>query len=316
MRCVQQPCTRPRFGTRRLNLETQRRHQPLLSLTVLNYFTFSDVIQYCKGAVCLRSNKLIQNLRSLNFWRSAVCYARSLGPAQLRVGLIEMERISVPKSLLGSLVSALLLLSGSALAQSNPTVIITVDENGHGFIQTPFGGAATTGTLQPDPGPGGLPAALTYNLLGPPSLVAGDVPILDPGGLTLSDDIRFNAAGTGGVSAYPASLVFYSDNSHGVNSLADTGFPTAPYTNVVFETEVISGGTSGLTYTPGPNDPGYVAGFNVTYNITSDTTVPEPASASLILAAAGLLLAGKRRLKARANYTSQGCALISLNVEL
>lgn len=51
-----------------------------------------------------------------------------------------------------------------------------------------------------DPGPGGLASALTYSGLGnPPSLVAGDVLVFEPGiGNTLSDVIRFNPANTGG----------------------------------------------------------------------------------------------------------------------
>jgi len=54
-------------------------------------------------------------------------------------------------------------------------------------------------------------------------------------------------------------------------------------------------------YTPGPNDPGYVNGFAVTYYINS--TVPEPSSLALLalgllpagLLPAGLLAARKRR---------------------
>jgi hypothetical protein len=91
-----------------------------------------------------------------------------------------------------------IVMSASAVpAQNNP--IITVNENGVGTIQFP-GGPATPlpGALAPDPGPGGSQSALTYNLLGPPALVAGDLHIFEPGTQVLSDLIRFNPAGTGG----------------------------------------------------------------------------------------------------------------------
>src|SRR5215472_8499637 len=75
-----------------------------------------------------------------------------------------------------------------ALADSGAAeaVTITVDENGHGTIDTfsmPF-------SFQNDPGPGGLPNVLTYSMLNPPNLTAGDVLITDTG--ALNDVVRFN----------------------------------------------------------------------------------------------------------------------------
>jgi hypothetical protein len=166
------------------------------------------------------------------------------------------------------------------LHPAEPT--ITVDELGVGTIQFTGGlPAPLPGVLAPDPGPGGLTSALTYNLLGPPSLVAGDVILVEPGGVGLITDIlRFNPAGTGGNPAYPASLVFYSDVFDGRNSLADTGFPTASYANTASFIETgLEGGMSGFLYTPTANQPGFVPGFTVTYNFVSDpAAVPEPAS--------------------------------------
>jgi hypothetical protein len=189
-------------------------------------------------------------------------------------------------------------LAASASAAALTPVLITVDENGNGTIQfTPEPASPLLGVMQADPGPGGLASALTYNLQGPPSLVAGDVFMTDPGEDSTSDIIRFNPAGTGSAD-YEASLVFYSDNSAGVTALADTGFPTSFYTNTVTIPEVVSGGGSGAVYTPNSSQPGYVTGFLVTYDITSDTSaVPEPASISLIALAGGALLAGKRWIK-------------------
>src|SRR6266849_1678976 len=96
------------------------------------------------------------------------------------------------RNLVTSLSLAAMMLCGSqAIADNNPR--ITVDEDGHGTIQ--FAGsppAPLPGVLAPDPGPGGLPAALTYNLGGPPSLVAGDVRLQDGVGGPIFDVVRFN----------------------------------------------------------------------------------------------------------------------------
>jgi hypothetical protein len=125
-------------------------------------------------------------------------------------------------------------------ASAGPCPLITVDENGNGTLDFSAGGgcasgtvATTAGALAPDPGPGGLGSVLTYSLLGPPSLVAGDVLLTDAdfGGAFL-DVIRFNPAGTSPGNA--ASLLFYSDNVDGFDSLGDTSSPPRGfYTNVV-----------------------------------------------------------------------------------
>ena len=85
----------------------------------------------------------------------------------------------------------------------------------------------------------------------------------------------------------------------GADALADTGFPIALYTNVVRASEVGPEGNNGFTYAPTAGQPGFVSGFNVTYNVISDS-VPEPASATLMLVGGGLLLAGRRRWMKRA----------------
>jgi hypothetical protein len=179
---------------------------------------------------------------------------------------------------------------------SNP--LITVNESG---IMTLLFPGATTPDLsicvaQADPGPGGLSNALTCNLLGPPGLVAGDLRLQETAGGPLSDIIRFNPAGTGS-PGYPASVVFYSDNSDvdlPSNPPADTGFPTAAYTNVFTLIESsLSGEVVGAVYTPTSSQPGFVPGFAVTYNIIGD--VPEPGTVSLVLIGSGLFIVGRRR---------------------
>src|SRR5215471_8297285 len=173
-------------------------------------------------------------------------------------------------------------LAQLSFGQANP--LITVDENGHGSLLFPGGPPIpTVGVLAPDPGPGGLAAALSYNLLGPPGLVAGDIFLTEgaPGAQTLSDVIRFNPAGTGN-PGYPASLIFYSDIDAVIDGTADTGLPIAFYTNTVTLAEIaLGGGQSGAAYTPNAGQPGFVPGFAVSYMFISDT--PEPGTIAMML---------------------------------
>jgi hypothetical protein len=125
------------------------------------------------------------------------------------------------------LLSASLLLgicAASVRAQA-PTAIITANEDGVGTLTISGTPNNMPGVLAADPGPGGLTSALTFNLLGPPSLKAGDLIVLESPGGAIGDIIRFNPAGT--TAGYPASFVFYS--SAPGSSLADVGFPSSLY---------------------------------------------------------------------------------------
>lgn len=173
---------------------------------------------------------------------------------------------------------AILLATGIAgLAQAENNPLITLAENGTGSVVFPGGVAIPLpGALNADPGPGGLSSALSFNLLGPPGLIAGDIRLLDPVTHFLLDLIRFNPAGTG-AAGYPASVVFYS-GVDGTIDLADTGFPSSGYPNVLSFDEI----STGNLYTPGATDPGFVPGFAVTYKfITDSAAVPEPATMAL-----------------------------------
>ncbi len=195
------------------------------------------------------------------------------------------------RNLIG-LVAAMLALGTTAWGQG--TITLTVDEAGNGkLVNSATGTFTLPSSMAADPGPGGLASALTYNLLGPPGLVIGDVVMFEPGSGEISDLLRFNQNGT---------LVFYSDNSEPDGDLADTGFPTARYTNLVRIPEVGSEGNNGAIYTPTSSQPGFVSGvaFPVSYHFISDAeAVPEPGTLALLssLGLSALLIVRSRRAR-------------------
>src|SRR6516162_7799986 len=85
-----------------------------------------------------------------------------------------------------AVLGAAFLLSASGIANAGPyvatpgdlvagNIVNTIDENGHGTLNGFQGPQPEPFALQTDPGPGGLANALTYSLLNPPGLTAGDL---------------------------------------------------------------------------------------------------------------------------------------------
>ena len=112
--------------------------------------------------------------------------------------------IKVQPTAWAAVLGTALLLSASGIALAGPytaspgdlvagNIVVTVDENGHGTINGFLGLQPLPFALQTDPGPGGLPNVLTYSLVNPPGLTAGDVLILVPGD-GLGDVVRFNTS--------------------------------------------------------------------------------------------------------------------------
>jgi hypothetical protein len=157
-----------------------------------------------------------------------------------------------------------LCMRGTALAQV-PGPLLVVDENGNSNFSPP-------GTLQPDPGPGGLPQVLTYHL--PFAGLPGDVLMQDGVGGPVLDVIRFNGNGT---------LLFYSDNVDGFDALADTPSPpSAFYPNQITIQEIGTEANNGAFYQPTPNQPGFDPSFP-NYHFISDGAIPEPSSLMLLV---------------------------------
>lgn len=165
--------------------------------------------------------------------------------------------------------------------QAQTQTLITADEMGTGTLN----GIAMPGVILND-------NQLFYSMLNPPSLLPGYVLLLEGTAGPLSDVIQFGGFGAVG-TAPQLGFLFFSDNSDGIDEPADrAGLPTIP-TDALTATIL-----EGQLYTPTANQPGFVAGFSVTYNFISDLeTVPDAG------ATAGLLGLGLASLLALARRT-------------
>jgi hypothetical protein len=171
----------------------------------------------------------------------------------------------------------------SATVAVIPSNSIAVDEFGTMFVNNVLAPAGVIGT---DPGPGGLTGVLIYTL---PFLgFQGDVFLTEGPGGAIMDVLRFNGNGT---------VIFYSDNTGGIDSLADTTSPPSTfYSNSVTLIEIGPEGLAGADYTPTAGQPGYDPNSIATYRFQSDGTIPEPASMFLMASGfAGLAFLVRRR---------------------
>ena len=198
------------------------------------------------------------------------------------------------------------MIGGGMTAQAVPigTVVLTVDEQGDGVVDYGFGNVAFRGVLAPDPGPGGLQSALTFGFVGlsfphEPPLEAGDVLIRNASTDALLDILRFNPAGTGGMTGYIPSMVLYSIDPQGTE-LADTPVPPSSfYDNTLTLLESGTRGPITLTYEPEPGQPGFVPGFTVTYGLVPQVPqVPEPTGIAIF----GVALAALATIRLRPRW--------------
>jgi len=208
-----------------------------------------------------------------------------------------MKRVRIDRLSLTAILAAIacVLLAVPCARGQGFTLQVTERTNGwvRPYLPNLFNGADHPGFLQQDPGPGGLPNALTFTT--PAGLVQGDLVLQEPGGGS-SDLIRWNNAN--------ATLVFYSDLSDGeIQDQADIGLPGASYPNVIYATETGVLGYpyteekfNGYVYIPLVGQPGYDPsnpGNQPTYTIIS---VPEPGTVALVgLSLVGLLAVIRRK---------------------
>ncbi len=197
-----------------------------------------------------------------------------------------MKRVRIDRLSLTAILAAIVCLLLAVPGARGQGFTLQVTEMTNGFVNLNLlnllNGADHPGFLMQDPGPGGLPNALTFTT--PAGLVVGDLLLHEPGSGE-SDLIRWNNN---------ATLVFYSDI--GDADSADIGLPGASYPNGIsvietglFGADYSETGINGYVYVPLPGQPGYnpnTPGFPPTYIIISD--VPEPGTVALV----GLSLVG------------------------
>ncbi len=183
-----------------------------------------------------------------------------------------------------------------AMSQASAGLLVNInfDEFGNGTTDFPSTTLhAMPSALVADPSGGVTGSVLAYQL--PLVTVQGDVILNEVIGATVvvSDVVRFFTVGNTGF------VLFYSDNGDGVDAPADiSGLPVNALTNVVTIQEIGPEGANGAIYTPTAGQPGYVStDFSPTYNIISDSAVPEPGSVLLIAAGLGGLGLLKRVIR-------------------
>lgn len=181
------------------------------------------------------------------FWRRTIgtgAISRTRPSRTCRVGLEQLDVRAVPAIIPGP---------GAALNPAAP-IQLTFDEVGTAL--SPRGPLPSTVASI-----AGNPTTLAYQLPGP--VVPGDVRVLGSGEGT-SDLLRFADTIDPATGTVQGWLLYYSDNSDGTDSLADTGIPDVS-TSAPFVFEFGPEGFNEFTYTP--------AGASDSYSGLSDGTV-------------------------------------------
>jgi hypothetical protein len=202
----------------------------------------------------------------------------------------------------GVIFVATLLASGvSAYAD----VVLTFDEKGSGNLCT--GGATTNCWALVGANPNiGFTGFLTYFFPAGVKVTAGDVKITEPPSSTdISDGLRFtNAAGALHGAGVADRMFYYSDQTDGITSLGDTGFPGNFYTGTnkltIKETGLppacgpyTSDLFNGFCYTPAAGNPGFHAGVGAAFHYNGTSDSPESGVPfELALGPCGVLLCG------------------------
>jgi len=193
-----------------------------------------------------------------------------------------MTHVRISRLSLTTILAGIVALLFAVPGVQGQAFTLQIDENANGWLN----GGYHPGILQLDPGPGGLPGALTYTT--PAGPIVGDLLIDEPGG-GQSDLVRWNGN---------ATVVFYSDlpEAGETPDLADIGLPAVFYPNLleVMETGLFGNpyseaGPNGYVYTPLAGQPGYDPNApGSQYIIISD--IPEPGTVALVwLGMIGLL---------------------------
>jgi hypothetical protein len=138
-----------------------------------------------------------------------------------------------------------------------------------------------------DPQSGIKTLVYVFNTSEIPTVVAGDVKIVEPGTMTVGDDIRFETLTTGSVLG-PVAFIYSNDTSGGL--LADMGLPSTYSSNAVTVSESSAG--LALWQPSSSTQPGYTGltgtakYANTEYGLQS-SDAPEPGT--LCLMGSGLL---------------------------
>jgi hypothetical protein len=188
-----------------------------------------------------------------------------------------MEKSVMKKLITICLVCVLTAAASQGQVLPTTTTNISFDENGNGIWSDSQGGSGTLGY-------GSFGDEIGIYSLTPPNqstIGYGAVLIYEDDAQTILSDYLLFGSDTNPTNDSISSFVYFYSDIEGTVLQAPGG-----YTNVVSLTEEgDEDGQNGVSYTPGVNDPGYMAQYGergVTYTFVSDGTIPEPATICML----------------------------------